>query len=63
MIAQSLNPNKSHVLTSKDTFEEIDNVKGFLKQMMSTHILNTFQKNGTPDHELPMKVGDVCLIT
>ena len=47
MIAQSLNPNKSHVLTSKDTFEEIDNVKGFLKQMMSTHILNTFQKNGT----------------
>ncbi len=63
MIAQSLNPNESHTLTSKDTFEEVDDVKGFLKRMMSTHILNTFRKNGIPDHELTMKVGDVCLIT
>ncbi len=43
MIAQSLSPNKSHALTSKDNFEEVDNVKGFLKQMISTRILNTFR--------------------
>ena len=63
MIAQSYNPNESKVLTSKDTFEEVDDVNGFLKRMMNTHILNTFRKNGIPDHELTMKVDDVCLIT
>lgn len=63
MIAQSLNPNKSEVLTSKDTFAEVDDVKGLLRRMMNTRILNTFRKNGIPDHELTLKVGDVCLIT
>ena len=30
---------------------------------MNARVLNSFQKNGIPDHELILKVGDVCLIT
>lgn len=63
MIAQSLNPNQSHLLTSKDTFAEVDDMNGLLKRLMNARVLNSFQKNGIPDHELILKVGDVCLIT
>jgi ATP-dependent DNA helicase PIF1 len=31
--------------------------------MLSGTLLNGFQKNGVPNHELSVKVGDVCLVT
>ncbi len=62
-IAQELNPHESVVLESKDTFSEVDDVKGLIKKMMSNNVLKMFHKNGIPDHEMTLKVGDICLIT
>jgi hypothetical protein len=31
--------------------------------MLSGTLLNGFRKNGVPNHELTLKVGDVCLVT
>ncbi len=31
--------------------------------MLSALLLNGFWKNGVPDHELILKVGDICLVT
>ncbi len=31
--------------------------------MLTKAILNKFQKNGVPNHELTLKMGDICLFT
>ena len=38
-------------------------MKGHLKNMISTTMLNGFKTNGVPNHELILKVGDICIIT
>ncbi len=48
---------------SRDSFEEVDNPNGHLKQMLTKAVLNKFQKNGVPNHELILKMGDICLVT
>lgn len=62
-VAQSFNVNEEHVLRSKDTFSEVDDVNGHIQKMISTSLLNGFKKSGVPNHELTLKVGDICLIT
>lgn len=62
-IAQDLNTNAVHLLRSKDTFSEVDDVHGHIKKMLSKALLNDFKKSGVPNHELTLKVGDICLIT
>ncbi len=61
-IAQGLNTSKEHISTSKDTFLEVDEINGPLKKMLSTTLLNSFCKNGVPNHKLKLKIGDVCLV-
>ncbi len=62
-IAQGMNSSEEHILKSKDCFLEVDDINGHLKNMMSTTMLNGFNKNGVPSHELILKVGDICLVT
>jgi hypothetical protein len=31
--------------------------------MLSVTLLNGFRKNGVPNHELILRVGDICLVT
>jgi hypothetical protein len=62
-VAQGKNPSEEHILRLKDCFSEVDDMKGHLKNMMSTTMLNGFKKNDVPNHELILKVGDICLIT
>jgi hypothetical protein len=62
-VAQDLNVNVAHLLRSKDTFSEVDDVHGHIKKMLSKALLNDFKKSGVPNHELTLKVGDICLIT
>ena len=62
-IAQNLNTNDEHILKSKDTFSEVDDINGHIKKMLHQTLLNGFNKNGIPNHELILKIGDVCLIT
>jgi hypothetical protein len=51
------------MLRSKDSFTEADDPRGHLKKLLSGSMLNGFQKNGIPDHELILKVNDICLVT
>ena len=62
-VAQKMNPTQEHILRSKDSFSEVDDPKGHLRKMLSATILNGFRKCGIPDHELILKVDDICLVT
>jgi hypothetical protein len=62
-VAQKMNPSQEHMLRSKDSFTEADDPRGHLKKMLSGSMLDGFQKNGIPDHELILKVNDICLVT
>jgi len=55
-VAQGMNPSEEHILRSKDCFSEVDDMKGHIKNMMSTTMLNGFKMNGVPDHELILKL-------
>jgi len=61
-VAQDLNPNEAHVRRSKDTFSEADDVNGHTQKMISSSLINGLKKSGVPNHELTLKVGDICLI-
>ena len=41
----------------------VDDPHGILKSLMTTDILNTYNKIGVPPHELVIKVNDICLVT
>ena len=62
-VAQTMNPSPIHILTSKDKFAEVDDLKGHLAKMLTPTMLNGFKKVGIPDHELHLKVDDICLVT
>ena len=62
-VAQGMNSSVEHTLRLKDSFSKVDDPKGHLKKMLSATLLNEFWKNGVPDHELILKVGNVCLVT
>ena len=55
-IAQGMNPSEEHILRSKDSFSEVDDINGHLKKMLSGTLLNGFRKNGVPNHELTWKL-------
>jgi hypothetical protein len=61
-IAQGLNTSEEHILTSNDNFSEVDDINNHPKKMLSTTILNSFCKNGVPNHKLKLKFGDVYLV-
>jgi ATP-dependent DNA helicase PIF1 len=63
LVAQKMNPSQEHILRSKDNSSEVDDPKGHLKKMLSVTMLNGFRKNGIPDHELLLKVDNICLVT
>jgi hypothetical protein len=63
LIAQTMNPSQVHILRSKDKFSEVDDPKGHLKKMLTSTMLNGFKKVGIPNHELHLKVDDICLVT
>jgi hypothetical protein len=44
-VAQKMNSSEEHILKSKDCFSEVDDINGHLKNMMSTTMLNGFNKN------------------
>jgi hypothetical protein len=47
----------------KDSFEEVDDLNGHLKKMLTKEGLNKFQKNEVPNHKVILKMGDICLVT
>ena len=61
---QNMNPNilgKKHLL-SADKLAEVDDPTNILKDMLTTEVLNSFNNAGVPPHDLPLCVGDICIL-
>ena len=49
--------------TSHDYLCEIDDCKGYIKDMTTEHCLNSYNSTSAPPHVLKLKVNDICLVT
>ncbi len=58
-----MNTGTEYKLMLRDSFEEVDDPNGHLKEMLTKAVLNKFWKNGVPNHELILKMDDICLVT
>ena len=59
---QQLNVNEPITLLSTDSFEEVDDELGYLSSMIDKHVTDSFHDNDSPDHELILKVNDICIL-
>jgi hypothetical protein len=62
-IIQEINPNTPYTLLSHDFFSDVDDPNDTLKNMLTESILNGYTNTQVPNHEMTLKVGDVCLVT
>jgi hypothetical protein len=62
-LIQTFNRNESRTLISKDSFSDVDDENGYLAAMLTTAAKRDFSNTQVPDHELVLKVGDICLLT
>ena len=60
---QDFNPNAPRTLLSHDYFSDVDDPNGILKDMLTETLLNSYTNTQVPNHELILKVGDICLVT
>jgi hypothetical protein len=60
---QQRNTNELNVYTSTDYLADIDDDNNYIKDMLSTRLLNTKNHSSAPPHELKLKIGDVCILT
>ena len=60
---QNFNRNVEKLFLSNDYLADIDNDNGYLKEMLSTKLLNSKNHASAPPHELRLKVNDVCILT
>jgi hypothetical protein len=59
---QSMNKNQSRKYTSRDMFCEVDDEDNILKNVLTDEVLNRYNRNGVPTHELEFKPDDVCIV-
>ena len=60
---QCLNSNEAITLYSNEKLSEVDDPHGILQKMLTKEVLNQFNNNSSPPHELILKIGDICIIT
>jgi hypothetical protein len=49
-------------MKSYDTFNEVDDPHDFLKDMLTEEVMNRFNDNQAPLHELQLKKDDICVL-
>jgi hypothetical protein len=59
---QKLNDKPSKILKSYDSFNDFDDPHDYLKYMVTGHVMNTFNDNQAPTHELELKKDDICIL-
>jgi len=59
---QKYNLEEEHILKSFDTIDMVDDPKNILKSMITPNILNAYNQNNVPQHELKLKINDICFI-
>ena len=60
---QNLNKNEVKIFYSTDYLADVDDDNGYIKEILSTKVLNSKNHSSTPPHELRLKVNDVCILT
>jgi ATP-dependent DNA helicase PIF1 len=60
---QDFNPNTPYTLLSHDYFSDVDDPNGNLKDMLTESVLNRYTNTQVPNHEMTLKIGDICLVT
>jgi hypothetical protein len=62
-LIKNLNKNPLKLLTLYDSFNEVDDPRNYLKNMVTEHvIMNKFNDNQAPLHELKIKIDDICIL-
>jgi hypothetical protein len=61
-LIQNLNKNPLKLLSSYDSFNEVDDPHNYLKTMVTEHVMNKFNDNQAPLHELEIKIDDICIL-
>ena len=61
-MVQNKNSNNAHTLSSADQLCEVDDPKLILRSLLTIDVLNNFNKNGVPPHNLILKIGDICIV-
>ena len=61
-LIQKMNKNVSKFYYSRDSFNEVDDQKGILANILTEDVLNRYNRNGVPTHTLSFKVDDVCIV-
>ena len=59
---QKRNNNQTEHLFSADHLCEVDDPKNILRNMLTVDVLNNFNNNGVPPHNLKLKIGDICIV-
>ena len=59
---QNMNKNTSKKYESRDQFNEVDDEKGILANILTDEVMNRYNRNGVPTHVLSFKVDDVCIV-
>lgn len=63
MIQDSMNTNNSRTYLSRDSYDSVDDLHGYLHETLrNPEILNSLNWNDVPKHELHLKTGDICLL-
>ena len=61
-IIQEMNPERSTVLLSTNTVDEVDDPYGIINDMLNSDTLEFWSKPGVPRHRLTLKKGDICFL-
>jgi hypothetical protein len=59
---QMLNPNQPITLHAANELADVDDENGNLRQMLNPNTLQFYEKAGVPQHDLLLKVGDICFM-
>ena len=61
-LIQKLNHNETVLLKSYDSFNEVDDPHSILKTMITEHVFHKFNDHQAPQHELELKINDICIL-
>ena len=57
-----LNPNPTHIQKSEDSFADLDDDYGYLRELINDKVLDKYQSPNVPNHSLECKVDDVMIL-
>lgn len=61
-IVGDLNPNRVYNKKSEDTFAELDDDYGYLRELINDKVLDKYQSPSVPSHSLECKVDDIMIL-